>query len=179
MRKYFVLLGIILLFPAFSVHSQEKGSSSFAYRSFSIAPLGIYIGPNAGVTISGDVSFDYGKNIFSLGLGTGTEAKFVGNSNDFTELNLFYGRSFKLSEKSFVDVFAGTGYFYYHSYNTIPETGRKGYINQNTIGFPIGAKLQFKLGARYSMGIKAQANLNSIESIGSLGLALQWNKKRK
>lgn len=180
MGKHVILLGISVLLNIFSVDAQEEGrSEKFAYRSFSFSPLGIYAGGNSGPAFSGDVSFDYGKNIFILEIGAGTEGNIIGNSDAFTELNLLYGRSFPLSEKIFTEVFAGAGYFHFNTYGVIDsETGKRGEIDKKTIGFPIGAKLQFKLGPRYSMGVKVGANINSVETVGMAGLILQWNRKR-
>lgn len=129
--------------------------------------------------MSADVSFDYRKNIFSLGFGGGSEGNFIGKNDSFTEVNFLYGRSFLLNQKLFTEVFVGAGYFRFNTYGIIDsERNRKGDIESKTIGFPIGAKLQFKLGPRYSMGIKLAANINSAESLGTLGLVLQWNRKR-
>ena len=180
MKNQIVFLGIMVLFNTSIAFSQEEEvSKSFSYRSFSISPLGIYVGGNAGVAISGDVSFDYGKDIFSLGIVGGTEGNFIGSSDDFTEINFLYGRSFSVSEKVFIEPFIGAGYFHFNTYGYIDsEKRRKGDIDKNTIGFPLGAKFQFRLGPRYSMGIKLQANINSVESLGTLGLVLQWNRKR-
>lgn len=163
----------------FQVSSQEQeDSEKFAFRSVSLSTLGIYVGLNNGIALSGDVSFDYGKNIFSLGLGLGSEGNLISNIDSFMEANLLYGRSFLLSEKIFTDVYVGAGYFRHHTYGVVDyQTGRRGDINDGTIGFPIGAKLQFMLGPRYSMGIKVGANINSIETVGTLGLVLQWNRK--
>ena len=180
MKKQIVFLGIMVFFNIFPALSQEeeRPAEKFSYRSFSISPVGIYAGGHNGVTVNGDVSFDYGKNIFSLGLGVGTEGNVMGKNHDFFEVNLQYGRSFPLSEKIFTDVFIGAGYFHFNSFGAIPEIGRNGDIGENTIGFPIGAKLQFLLGQRFSMGIRLGANINSVESIGTLSLVLQWNRKR-
>jgi len=179
MEKSLILCGLLFLLISFQCHSQEdQVSDNFAYRSFSISPFGIYAGGSNGVTVSGDVSFDYGKNIFSLGLGAGTEGNVIGKNHDFFEVNFLYGRSIPLSGKIFTDIFIGAGYFHFNTFGFIPEIGRSGDISEKTIGFPIGAKFQFKIGPRYSMGLKLGANINSVETIGTLGLVLQWNKKR-
>lgn len=178
MVKPFILFGWLFFIITFQGHSREEEvSQNFAYRSFSFSPLGIFAGGNTGVAASADVSFDYGKNIFSLAIGGGTEGNFIGSSDDFTEVNFLYGRSFPLSEKIFTDIFVGAGYFHFNTYDVIPETGRKGDIDESTIGFPIGAKVQFMLGPRYSMGLEVGANINSLETIGTIGLVLQWNRK--
>lgn len=180
MKNHLLLFGVFFtMLISFQNYAQEaQNSQKFAYRSFSVSPLGIYVGGNSGLALSADVSFDYGKNIFSLAIGTGTEGEFIGKSDDFTEVNFLYGRSYQLSEKIFADLFVGAGYFSFNTYGYISDTGRKGDIDESTIGFPIGAKLQYKLGPRYSMGVKLGANINSVETIGTVGLVLQWNRLR-
>lgn len=172
MGRSFIFFGTLLLLSTYGLLAQEVNSKSFAYRSFSISPLGIYGGENSGVTICADVSFDYGKNIFSLEGGSGTEGKFFGNSSDFYEINLTYGRSYPLNENFFTDIFIGAGYFHYKTYS-----GRNGNTSEGTIGFPIGAKFQYLLGSRFSMGLKLGVNLNPAQSIGTVGLVLQWNRR--
>ncbi|QAA82847.1 hypothetical protein EI546_14470 [Aequorivita sp. H23M31] len=172
MGKSFIFFGTLLLLGTYALSAQEVNSRQFAYRSFSISPLGIYGGENSGIIVSADVSFDYGKNIFSLEGGSGTEGNFFGNSSDFYEINLTYGRSYPLNENLFTDIFIGAGYFHYNTYN-----GRNGDTSESTIGFPIGAKFQYMLGSRFSMGLKLGANINSFQTLGTLGLVLQWNRK--
>lgn len=103
-RKFFFALLFLLI--AYHANSQEEEiSNKLAYRSSSISPLGIYAGSNTGVAMSGDISFDYGRDIFSLEFGAGTEDNFIGSNDDFTAINLFYGRSFPISDKVFTEVF--------------------------------------------------------------------------
>ena len=64
--------------------------------------------------------------------------------------------------------------FAYRSFSISPL----GIYAGGNIGFPIGARLQFMFGPRYSMGVGLGANINSIETIGTVGLVLQWNRKR-
>jgi|GEM_PF-3481430 hypothetical protein len=181
MGKHMFFFAILFLLIAYHANSQEaEVSNKLAYRSFSISPLGIYAGSNTGVAVSGDVSFDYGKNIFSLEFGAGTEGNFIGSNKAFTEINLLYGRSFSINDKVFTEVFVGAGYFRFNSFGVVdPTTGRKGELNESTMGFPIGGKLQFQLGPRFSLGVKVGANINSLETIGVFGVVLQWNRIRK
>ena len=180
MKNFILIFGFLYILNPSLLYSQEEDiTNKFAYRSFSISPLGIFVGKNTGAAFSGDVSFDYGRNIISLEFGAGTEGKSYGNSNQYTAVNLLYGRSFQLSEKIFSDLFVGAGYFKYRTYDFIGNTGRKGISKENTIGFPIGAKFQYKLESQYSMGVKVGANINSVETIGIIGLVLQWNRERK
>jgi len=180
MRKNLLLFAIILFFNGFSAHSQEvDGGKKFSYRSFSVSPLGVYFGKSSGLYVAGDISFDYGKHVFSLGVGSGIEGNLFGKSEEFSEFNFTYGQSFPLNEKLFADVYVGAGYFQYSSVGVIDDyTGRRGEIQESTIGFPIGAKFQYMLGQRFSMGLRVGANVNAAKSIGTLGLVFQWNKKR-
>lgn len=177
--RHFLLLFLFLLLNVFSGYSQEDNSPKFGYRSFSVSPSGFYVGGNVGFALAADVSFDYGKNIFSLDFGAGSELSIFGASDDYTQVNLLYGRSFALSKKIFTDIYVGAGYFHFNTYGVIDDVNWKyGDIEKTTIGVPIGAKFQFLMGPRYSMGIKLGANINSAESILTIGLVLQWNRKR-
>ena len=179
MDKRIILLGFLFLLITFQVCSQvEDSSEKFAYRSTSISPIGLYFGSETGVTIGADLSFDYRKNIFSLNFDAGTEGNFVGSSDQYVAANILYGRSFHLNKNIFTDLYAGAGYFNFRTYDFIGTSGRKGDIKESTIGFPIGAKFLYQLGPRYSMGLKVGANINSLETIGTVGLVLQWNRKR-
>lgn len=179
LKNKFIIFGVVCFLTTFITQAQDDiSSTNFSYRSFSISPFGVFVGKESGVAFNGDVSFDYGKNIFSLSAGTGTEGNFIGSNNEFREINLLYGRSFPLSEKIFTDLYVGAGYFSYSTYGTLDSYGKKGDIRENTIGFPIGAKFQYMLGPRFSMGLKVGANINSLETIGTLGLLLQWNALR-
>jgi hypothetical protein len=179
MKKPIILLTVAIFFNVFSALSQEEETTNFAYRSIAISPLGMFSGGSSGVAVSATISFDYGMNIFSVTAGAGTEGAFIGRNDDFSEINLLYGRSYPLSENFFAEVFVGAGHFHYNTYGIIDSnTGRKGEISESTIGFLIGTKFQFMLGTRYSMGLKLGGNINATQSIVTLGLVLQWNRKR-
>jgi len=179
MGKYIIFVFSVLLLNTFPALSQEENSNKLRYRSFSISPLEIFMGNSSGLAISGDVSFDYDNNIFSLNLGSGTEGDFIGHNDSFSAINILYGRNFPLSKNFFTDVFVGAGYFHFNTYGLInAETRRKGEIEESTIGFPIGAKFQYMLGQRFSLGLKLGVNINSSQSIGTVGLVLQWNQRR-
>ena len=180
MDRKTILLMFWILLSAFPVLSQEKAGERFSYRSFSISPLGGYFGSNSGMFFNADVSFDYGGNIFSLEIGDGSETGvgIFGHNDHFREVNFLYERSFTLNEIVFAEVFLGAGYFQFNTYGVIdPINGKKGEIERDTVGFPIGAKVQFRLGPRYSMGVKFGGNINSVETVGIVGLVLQWNRK--
>lgn len=92
------------------------------------------------------------KNIFSLEVAAGSMLGANQYNDNYSEVNFLYGRSFPLNEKIFNDGFVGAGYFYFDTYGLISSNSKKkGRIEESTIGFPSGAKLQFMLGPRYSM----------------------------
>lgn len=176
MKKIIFLVAIC--FISMPLFAQEEESHSFRYRSFSVSPIGVYSGEDSGLTVNLDVSFDYDRNIFGMGIGAGANMDIFGYNEEFKELNLLYGRSFSLNEKTFADVFIGGGYFNYRlSGVTDSVSGEKGKIEKSTIGFPIGVKFHYLIGSRFSMGLRMAVNINATQSIGTLGLVLQWNRK--
>jgi hypothetical protein len=44
-----------------------------------------------------------------------------------------------------------------------------------TLGLPMVIKLRYRTGDKFSIGLKFQANINSVENVYSVGLLLQWN----
>lgn len=120
--------------------AQEEESHSFRYRSFSVSPIGVYSG-EAGLTVNLDVSFDYDRNIFGIGIGAGANMDIFGYDEEFKELNLLYGRSFSLNEKTFADVFIGGGYFNYRlSGVTDSVSGEKGKTEKSSGNYQKGKR---------------------------------------
>lgn len=181
MSKHLILLGIVVFLSVFSAFAQEEEEAEkLSYHSFSVSPVGFYIGENTGFAFNADVSFASGLNIFSLGFGAASEITIMGSKNsDYYQANLLYGRAFQIAKWMACDLYVGIGYFglntYESTYTTKWETER---INYRTVGFPIGTKLRFGSGPKFSMGLQLQANINSAETIGTMGLVLQWNKTR-
>ncbi|WP_310992503.1 hypothetical protein [Aequorivita marina] len=175
-----IILRLALLLVALPMLSQEvDDTAKLSYRAFSISPVGFYVGSDAGYAFNADIGFVYQGNIFALDFGAGSALSVFGPGDDYIQANILYGRSFKLNKTIFTDVFIGAGYFHFNTYGVIDtSTRRRGEIDKKTLGFPLGAKLQFRLGPRYSMGVRIGTNINSAESIGTLGLLLQWNSKK-
>jgi len=150
------------------VFAQNKAQKDkLSFHSFSITPIEVFFNEfSGGVAITGDLSYAVNKNIFTFSATTGSEIAFFGRATSYNQLNILYGREFKLKKWLFVDTHAGIGLFFRNdSRNTklIP------------IGIPLVTKLRFKTGDKFSIGFKFQANINSIDNIYSVGLLLQWN----
>ena len=96
----------------------------------------------------------------------GEQFSLYGTADSFKELNILYGREFKLIDWFFIETHAGLGLFYYKTSDDFKVT---------KTGIPLVTKLRFKTGERFSLGFKLQANINSFENIRSIGILLQWN----
>lgn len=161
------LLGLSLWLLTVTVFAQNTiNKDKLIFNSFSITPLEVFFADNnGGASITGELSYSYGKNIFTFSATTGESIAIFGRGNRFQQLNILYGRELKLKKWFFIDANAGVGLFLYNG-----EIGRF-----SEIGIPFVTKLRFKTGDKFSIGIKLQSNINKIDNIYSAGLLLQWN----
>ncbi|MDC8004546.1 hypothetical protein POV27_10845 [Aureisphaera galaxeae] len=162
--------------------NSETKESKFTTRSISfMAPLGFYSEKgNAGFSFELDTSFEYTKHLFTLLGGYGRSYGIFTPDNSFTQVNVYYGREFPLSRTTFLEGHAGTGYFSYESpgssggFFSLPREEVKG----STIAFPLMAKLRIHTGPRFSLGFKMGVNINSIRTITTFGIFIQWNNRK-
>ncbi|WP_298892511.1 hypothetical protein [uncultured Psychroserpens sp.] len=189
-----IILYLFLFLSALSFSQDNAQGNAWRYRSFSINPiLGYYSDFNGntfgkavesykdfndtGITIGADVTFSYlEKHLLTLSLYSGTEFNILGTSNGIDQINLFYGRMIPISRTVFFEAHLGAGYFRFNSRHIDNESRRQ--TSKSTIGFPIMTKFRVMTGKRFSLGVMAQINFNSIKSFYNVGLILQWNKKR-
>ena len=173
----------LLIFSTFylcSYAQEEIVTNKFSYNSFSVTPTSIYFDTHGGggLSFSGDVNFAYKKHIFSLGLSAGSEFKVLGGYEDnFEQINLLYGRELRLSKRLFLDLHVGLGYFSLSSANINPS--REGEERMTTIGFPLMTKFRVMLSTKLSLGLQFQANINSVRTLYTTGIMLQWNRKNQ
>lgn len=167
-QKNMVVLSIFLI-SAIAFAQNAINNDKLSYHSFSLTPLEVFLTDNdGGLAITGELSFSYRKNIFTFSASSGETLAFFGKGDAFQQLNLLYGREFKLKKWFFIDTHAGIGLFFYNH-------NHSGGNHISEIGIPIVTKLRFKTGDKFSIGLKFQANINSFENIYSAGLLLQWN----
>jgi hypothetical protein len=167
--KYTQQLVIIVIFfistMMFAQNTTRKDKLSF--HSFSITPIEVFVNKySGGAAITGEISYAFNKNIFTFSATTGAEIAIFGRAPSYNQLNILYGREFKIKKWLFVDTHAGIGAFFRNDSHNSKLTAA---------GIPIVTKLRFKTGDKFSIGLKFQANINSIENIYSAGLLLQWN----
>ena len=169
--KNLFLITIFFCFTIFCESQDTIVKENLRYHAFSISPLSIYFDSStSGFAFSADVSFSYKKNIFSMSFNAGQEYKILGASDSFEQINLLYGREFKLNKTIYFDVFGGLGYFSFKSFIGSED------IRVTRIGVPLGTKLRFRLGKRFSLGLHYKLNFNSVNNINIAGIVLQWNK---
>ncbi len=160
---------------------EENTGNTFEYHSFSFSPIGFFSDGNVeGLVFNTDLSFAYKeKHLVSLALSYATETGVVFEEfNDILkQYNLLYGREFKMNETVYIDVHAGLGYFSYESEDI--DRNRQGVEKNETIGLPLLVKIRFKTGARFSLGLQIQSNINSANSMIGAGIVLQWNKREQ
>ncbi|OUR94467.1 hypothetical protein A9Q87_02170 [Flavobacteriales bacterium 34_180_T64] len=160
-------VGLALWLLSVTVFAQNTiNKDKLKFNSFSITPLEVFLTDNdGGASITGELSYSYGKHIFTFSATVGETIAVFGRGDRFQQLNILYGRALKLKEWFFIDTNAGVGLFLYNNGNN----------RFSEIGIPLVAKFRFKTGDKFSIGIKLQANINRIDNIYSAGLLLQWN----
>lgn len=179
MRTLFKAL-IVIVFYCNMGYSQEN-SSRLKYHSFSISPLSVYFdNSSGGLAVNIDVAFNKDEHVFKIfGLLAGEFSVLQSSTEEFFELNLLYGREVSVKKWFHLDYFGGLGYF---QRKTIIGTEPDGWFNyleyryelDNTLGFHLQSKIRFQTGKLFSLGLHFDTNLNSLNSIYSTGLFLQW-----
>lgn len=161
------ILGILIfLIGTLSYAQSTTQNDKFKYHSFSITPLEVFFNEySGGLAITGELSYAINNNIFSFSATLGEEIGIFGRGERFQQLNVLYGRELKLKEWLFVDVDAGVGLFRLND----------DHHSDASLGLPIVTKLRFKTSDKFSIGLKLQGNINSVENIYSIGLLLRWN----
>ena len=115
-----------------------------------------------------------------MGDGTIIDTSLFDDNFTYAQVNLLYGREFKLSKGVYAEVHTGTGLIYINEFKSgglfsgLPSTT----TTLNTIGFPIIGKLRFHTGPRFSIGIQLGLNVNSVGTISTGGVFVQWNRSK-
>ncbi|WP_034061126.1 hypothetical protein [Lacinutrix jangbogonensis] len=179
---------------SFYSYSQET-KNKLQFNSIDISPINIYFdNSNSGIAVSIALSLKKNKHIYKAFALSGSEFNIsvLGPSTTkvFREFDIFYGKEFKDKKWLYLDVFGGLGYF--SQTITTPEiipgsgTSSGGFLSftsydynyikdkNNTIGLVLQSNIRFKTGKRFSLGFQFHTNINSINTIYSIGILLQW-----
>lgn len=171
----------ICIFFVFQVIRSQEDKPSFQFKSFSVTALEAYFNSGrqgGGASISSDLSFLYGKHIFSISGGLASEVAILdARLESAKQLNLLYGRDWNLDGITHIELHGGAGYFFFK----VPGSSFFGTEDEirETIGFPVVLKIRFRTGPRFSLGFRVQRNFNSANDMLSVGFILQWNRFNK
>ncbi|MGG7036221.1 MAG: hypothetical protein ACI7YS_13650 [Flavobacterium sp.] len=161
---------VLLLIHSSFVFSQEK----FKIKSIE-SDAGIYKLSNENLSRllygSLDITASYKLNLFTLsnnfGLGFGE------NENDNThfeglyEVDLLYGKEFKLYEKIFLETYSGIGFI---TQNNTTQNDEK-----QSLAFPIKLKLLYYTGKKFATGLNPNISFNNVNTIYSLNFIFRLN----
>lgn len=193
--KHSIVLSFLMLLPL-SNFSQENKKLHFSNISFSFPAIIIPDG-DAGLALNLSTELSKGKHVYKLFLQAGSEFN-IGvlgppRSKSYSEINGMYGHTLNITSWLYTEGFIGIGLFWRtitipkiedSSGGSSPNFGgfyfgsSNNYTyqkeQQNAIGIPIQLKVGFNMGKRFSMGILTHANINSIETVSSIGINFSW-----
>lgn len=188
LKIYLIVNSTVFFFSLFTLQGQtEANENKFEFHSVSISPVGIFYSefedPRSnssfvGPAFSAQVNFNYAKNLFGLSALAGSEEKLLGNNTDwFYEVDLLYGREYKLGERFYISGYTGAGIYsrQYDSYNRNTE----GVENESFFAVPIKLKLSPMVTDRFAVGFEMQATISSQKTLFTGGLLLQYYHKSK
>ncbi|TXE19898.1 hypothetical protein ES692_01165 [Psychroserpens burtonensis] len=166
---------LILLFLSFILngHAQDE-TNKLKLHSISLAPLNLYFANrDGGFVVNLDVGFNYGKHIFKVYAGQGSQFKinFIGEAiqDSFDEYNIMYGRELQINEWLHIDFFGGLGFFNFK----YDENSRREYT-KGSVGLPLQSKIRFNINKNVALGLQLHSNINSATSIYQPGIFVQW-----
>ncbi|MDC8004545.1 hypothetical protein POV27_10840 [Aureisphaera galaxeae] len=180
MKKYIFMCLLLSYFAGygqeFNPHMQED--DRFRFNSLSVTfPLGIYMdGNTGGLSFDAMGTFTKKKHLFSIMAGTSGEFSVLGTPDVTQQVNVLYGRELKLSRTLYLEGHIGGGYFAYGSVDVDPT--RSGLEYDYTIGLPILGKFRIHTGPRFSLALNLGTNINSANTIYTVGIAFQWNSRK-
>ena len=153
----------------------QEMDGKFKVKSVSLAP-NFYIGNgNTGFMGNLDLVFNKNRHLFKASIMVASEIDVCVwgpcYSDNYYSFDLMYGREFFVKKGIAIDVFAGVGYLLFETSN--PDL--RGYMTKKTIGFPIQARLRFRDGKTFNLGLQLHSNVNSASSLFAIGPFFQWN----
>lgn len=124
-----------------------------------------------GLSIGLDLSTKLNKNLFSLYLNAGSELNLFDAEENYTEVNVTYGREIALNSWIGLEGHLGLGYFNYSIKNGSTNFNT---VKESTIGFPLRVKLIFYTGRHFGIGVNPNMNLNSLVNTYSGNIIFQY-----
>jgi Domain of unknown function (DUF2715) len=111
-----------------------------------------------GVTLLGNLTTSFNKNLFDFSIISGAEIGIFGKSNyRFNSINLLYGRELMLKKWFAFEPFVGIGF-----YNQTSEDSD--ILNGNTISLPIKLNTKFYFNKNSGVGINTNYIINKLNN---------------
>jgi hypothetical protein len=126
---------------------------------------------SGGLNVSLDVSTRLSEHIFSFYLNRGAELSLFDAEENYTEINVTYGREVELNSWIKLEGHLGLGHFNYSVKNGSTDFKTQ---RESTIGFPFRLKLIFYTGKHFGIGINPNMNLNSLVNTYSGNIIFQY-----
>lgn len=126
---------------------------------------------SGGFNINADMTTNYNKNLFSFNINAGGELRLFDASENYTALNITYGRALELSNWFTIEGHLGLGYFNYSLKDSSTDFMT---ISRSTIGIPLRVKLLFYTGRHFAIGLNPNVNFNSLVNTYSGNLIFQY-----
>lgn len=173
-----------------SVKAQEQNKPAIQLRSIMVSPIGVYDTNDnrpGGIAFAGDVTLAINKHLIILGVNAGASLGIFGDGDSYADVNVRYGRAFTFTSFFETELHAGVGYFRFSYasggislFDDLSGAPLKSFNasssgTQQTVGFPAVAKLKFRTGPRFVLGLYGSYNINSVANLFSTGFMLQWN----
>ena len=154
---------------ALTAGAQNK---SIQLKSASLG-YGIYISNSEivenGLNFNADITVGLKNQLFSLYYNIGNNVNIFGSGNIYRELNVTYGKEFKIKKWMIIEGHAGLGYMGF-----VESPGSS--TNERTtaaIGFPVRLKLLFYI-KKFAFGMNPNVNLNSLDHVVSGNIIFQY-----
>lgn len=162
-----------LLFGSLKEIAAQKNQLKFYSASGGIGYYDSFLSSSiGGLNFNLDISTILSEDIFSLYFSTGFSEQIIIEEN-YTELNITYGRALKLGQRLWMEGHFGLGYIVQKSNTPAFDIDGYDYVEYN-VGFPLRAKILYSFNENMGLGINPNINLNGIETFYSINLIFQY-----
>ena len=179
MKRFLFVISVLffLLFTTTSYSqktSNDEDPSGLQFKSLTHA-IGFYnlekLKGKTGLSVSFQATFEINDHLlassFAVGFGISNEDDILKNLiHSFVDINVLYGREFKILDNLYVDVFTGVGY--------LEQTKLKNASQGSSLNIPVRAKLMLAASDRMRLGFLSQFNFNSKNNISMYQFFLQF-----
>ena len=167
MRKIILYLFLFFFTVAFSQDKLKFKSIEYGFGTYKISNRNSVFVLNGAL----DVTTAYKSNLFTisntLGFGFGKNEDSNTDLEGYYEIDLLYGREFKVSDKFYLETHTGLGFI---SQNNTTISDEK-----QSWAIPVKVKCLYYTGKKFAFGLNPNVSFNKVNSIYSLNFLLHLN----